>query len=149
MSIKRVAVLPWPGIEGAFLCLSGKRKQTEKFGEYWYPMSDHNQERWKFDHDLRTEPFVTFLYDAGDVCAEWDGEYGPIQLWFRKNPDYGYDDAKPIPHWIYGEAYGSGHWSQMAVDEAQLPQRFVDGDYAAIFAELKQWADSRQNEEAA
>ena len=150
MSMKRVAVLPWPKIPGAYLCLSGKRKSTQQFGEFWYPKNaQHRQERWEFDTDLRAEPFITFTYDAGDVCAEWDGAYGPIQLWFRHKPEYTYDGAEPQPHWIYEEAYGHGHWSQVAVEKAQLTRRFIDGDYEAIFAELKRWAESRQADEAA
>ena len=149
MAMDRVKVLPWPGIERAYLCLSGKRRRKQRVGDYWYGDDKHTEHREKYgDLDTRTEPVITFLYDAGDVCAEWDGSYGPIKLWFRQKPEYSSEYDKGRAHWFYDFAYGDGCWSQMAVDEAGLPEAFARGDFESIFRELKSWADSRQAEVA-
>ena len=145
MPMDRVKVLPWPGIDRAYLCISGKRRPKKRVGDHWYVDGQHTEYREKYgDDELKTEPHITFLFDAGDVCAEWDGAYGPIQLWFRCSADFkeGYDEARE--HWFYDHAYGRGHWSQIAVSEAGLPEAFARGDYDRIFAELRSWAQSRQ-----
>jgi hypothetical protein len=140
----RVAVLPFPGIENGYLCISGKRRRQALYGERWYPPNaQHDEQRERYSDDrLKTEPAVTFLYDAGNCCAEWDGAYGPIQLWFRCRADFKEEYAEARPHWFYPHAFGSGHWSQMAVDDECLPKKFSEGDYEAIFRALKQWAQS-------
>lgn len=149
----RVKVLPWVGIEGAYLCVSGKKRRQERVGERWYPKNAEHDEREKTydDTDFRSEPYISFLYDAGNCCAEWDGAYGPIQLWWKapenwQPSDESYSQAKP--HWFYDFAYGAGHWAQSAVDEAGLPQAFNEGNYGRIFDELRSWAESRNDEYA-
>lgn len=147
MAINRVKVLPWPGIDRAYLCLSGKRKPKERFGEFWYGPNHVAIENKYPERETRTEPCITFLYDAGDVCAEWDGALGPIQLWFKAKPEHSSEwEKEPRDHWFYDKAFGDGAWSQMAVDEAQLNEAFAQGQFDRIFAELKRWADSRQEE---
>lgn len=140
-TIKRVAVLPWPGIDGAFLCVSGaKRRPPEKLGPNW-PKHD-NVPRHFDEPSQEAEARITFLFDAGSCCAEWDGEYGPIQIWHRvaKGSKHGEHEARE--HWFYEHAIGNGMWSQMAVDQHDLPRSFISGDFAHIFSVLKSWATS-------
>lgn len=57
-------------------------------------------------------------------------------------------DHTPIdPHWIFDKAWGYGAWSQMAVKDYGLPEAFVSGNFARIFATLKYWAESRADED--
>lgn len=151
-SMERVAVLPWPGIDGAYLCVSGSWNHPEgrAYGRRWYygpgKHAEQKDKIQKMPDKLKiadyVEPRITFLFNSGDCCAEWDGAYGPIQLWYKCDADFvnedGYDKAKP--YWFFDHAFGSGHWSQCAVDEAGLAKSFVDGDYRAIFFELERWA---------
>lgn len=145
---KRVAVLPFKDIPNAYLCISGKKRKTEQYGERFY-LGHREHKNEYIDNTFRVEPCITFLYDGGDCCAEWDGELGPIQLWYKCAADYkeGYDEARP--HWFYDYAFGAGHWSQMAVDESELPRKFNLGDYEGIFAALKSWATRNKAEETA
>lgn len=143
--MKRVAVLPWPGIEGAFLCVSGKRRPQCRVGDRWYPEhGGHDEHKEKFpDEDVRTIPCVTFTFQVGNVIAEWDGDSGPVQLWFKSIAGYKEEYDEAGPHWFWPYAFGSGHWSQMAVRESGLPRAFTEGDYESIFRCLKGWAESR------
>lgn len=140
---ERVVVLPWPGIEGAYLAVSGKRRRDEPYGEKFYAGHVEHTKTWE-ERRVRSEPFITFGFNSGTVCAEWDGNSGPIQLYFKREEGWkeGWDEAKP--HWVFPFASGSGSWSQMAVGEAGLPDAFVSGNYARIFGELRQWAQSRE-----
>lgn len=151
MTNKRVAVLPFPGIDNAYVCVSGKLRRQQAYGERWYAQHQEHKCEWA-DRETRTEPFITFLYDAGSVCAEWDGASGPIQMAFKavdaKTPLPGAStfDDEPKEHWFYEYATWSGAWSQMAVSENRLADRFSEGDYAGIFAVLRRFAVSRQHE---
>lgn len=132
--MERVAVIPWPGIDGAYLCLSA-RKKPEDGG-------------WSSEH---CEPNITFTFDNGDVMAEWDGEFGPLQLWFKCDEDYeyvAYEGAaaeKARRHWLYPFAVGSGHWGQQVVGEHELPAKFLRGNYEYIFNTLRWWASDRED----
>jgi len=89
---------------------------------------------WKTDDrerdDGNLQPIVSFVYDAGDVAAEWGpGTYGPLTLYRR---------GTEIPHYVY--PFIEDHWSQLAVNEEGLPQAFVSGNYDHIFDVLKKWA---------
>ena len=152
-SMPRVAALPWPGMDGAYLMVSGRERRTKlKYGERWYPEHQEHDERvWKWSDEFRSEPVVSFLFDAGNCCAEWDGSCGPIQLWWRASQGWKPDDgafSEAREHWFYDCAYGAGHWSQMAVDEAGLPSAFNRGDFGAIFSELRRWAEARNGDYA-
>jgi hypothetical protein len=94
---------------------------------------------------------VTFTYQSrcGNVIAEWDGGLGPIQIWYECAADFMDGMDKAQPHWFFEYAHGMGHWSQLAVEEAGLPQMFVRGDFAAIFAVLQRWADAKSGAERA
>jgi len=125
-SMDRVACLPFPGIDGAFLCLSGGKKE-----------------------DGKSEGRITFIYDAGPTCAEWDGKYGPIQIWWKRlegwtNGDKEYPELAE-KHWFYEFSSGRGHWSQCAVDDEGLAEKFTSGDYVGIFNVLRVWADRSES----
>ena len=83
---------------------------------------------------------VSFFYDAGDVGAEWEPEFGPIQIWRRCEKDD--DNAKEHYFYDYHNSE-SGNWSQMAVLTHELPQAFDRGDYNYIFSVLEDWAKDR------
>ena len=144
----RVAILPWPGIEGAYLCLSGRRRHSpSRYGDKWYKQHVEEPSYWD---PQQCEPFVTFTYQSGKVIAEWDGGLGPIQIWYECAADFMGDTwDKAQPHWFFEHAHGAGHWSHLAVEEAGLPQMFIRGDFAGIFAVLKEWADAKSGAERA
>lgn len=146
-TMARVAVLPWPEMPGCYLCISGALRRKEHAGERWY--AGHAERKKGYDdYEDRTDPRISFTYVADGVAAEWDGASGPIQLWFKSHEGYkeGYDEARV--HWLWPFAFGAGHWSQLAVDEAHLPRHFNIGDYAAIFGELRSWVNSRTDRAA-
>ena len=47
--------------------------------------------------DFRVRTTVTFFYDAGNIGAEWEPEYGPIQIWHRCEKD----DEDAREHYFY------------------------------------------------
>lgn len=141
----RVAILPFPGIPNAYLCLSGKMRKKSLLGERWYDGHAEHKKEYE-DHFDRSYPGITFLYDAGNCCAEWDGEYGPLSLSWRCEESYKREHETVRPHWFYPFAFGVGHWSQIAVDDADLPNLFTTGNYKAIFGTLREWAESRNDD---
>lgn len=81
--------------------------------------------QWRTDDrprdELNLKPIVSFVYDAGDIAAEWaPGTYGPLTLFYKDAPL---------------------SWSQLGVDEEGLPGAFVRGDYDHIFDVLRQWVE--------
>jgi hypothetical protein len=90
--------------------------------------------------DFRVKTTVSFVYDAGIVAAEWEPEYGPIQVWEKCDKDA--DNAREHYFYDFTNSPG-GNWSQMAVDSNQLPQAANRGDYDYIFSVLKEWTDNR------
>jgi hypothetical protein len=83
---------------------------------------------------------VSFLYDAGEYAAEWEPEYGPIQVWHKCAASA--DGAKEHYYYDFTDSPG-GNWSQMAVEQNQLPQAANRGDFDYIFSVLKHWASDR------
>lgn len=149
--MKRVAVVPWPDRPNCYICISGKLRRERRYGEKWYVDHDHEEQTTKHEFgDKRTEPLISFTYARDGVAAEWDGDAGPIQLWFKCERGFkeenGYSEARE--HWLWPFAYGRGHWSQLAVDRADLPDRFNRGDWDGIFAELQRWVESRLPDQA-
>lgn len=149
--IERVATLPFPGIDNAYICLSGRERKTDlKHGARCYPKGqEHDEKVWSFSSEFQTSAVISFLYDAGNCCAEWDGECGPIQLWWNapvgwRPEDENYSSANA--HWFYPAAFGAGHWSQCAVTDENLPHRFNKGDFEGIFRVLKSWATARNDD---
>ena len=137
--MKRVAVLPFPGLENCFVCMSGRMKRRKKVGEKWYKDHEENTQNYE-NYEGYTTPHISFIYVGNNKAVEWDGAYGPITVWEKCEVDYnnGYDKAQP--HWVFPFAHGQGNWSQTAVDKARLPEKFNEGDYEGIFNELKEWA---------
>lgn len=118
---KRIARLPFPGIDNAFVYLSGKLNHEGANG---------------------CEAVASFVYIDGDIACEWEPRYGPIQLWMAC--DEGAEGA--IRNYVFPWVSGGAHWSQIAVEREQLPRLFADGDFDLIFATLRRWADSRKPE---
>lgn len=144
---KRIAILPWPDKPDCYLCVSGAMKRKERYGDKWY-LNNHDERVKKFSSSYDAcEAKITFAYKGKSVAAEWDGEHGPIQIWYKCDENYtdGYEIARQ--HWLFDYAYGNGHWSQMAVDENNLVESFNRGDYENIFLVLKEFVDSRENKE--
>jgi hypothetical protein len=116
---KKVGKAQFPGIEGAWILFSAKERKTEELSR------------------LMVCSTMSFLFDAGNMAAEWEPEYGPIQIWCKCNADSA--DAKP--HYYYDYQNSSwGNWSQTAVNEEMLPEAYLRGDYAHIFRVLARWA---------
>ena len=124
----RIACLPWPEKENCYLFVSGSRKKT------------------KDGDPPLTTPRISFVYEKDGVAAEWDGEYGPLQMWYEGHRD----EAGAKEHYIWPFTNTPGlSWSQVAVNQNELPQRFNEGDYDGIFAVLEGWVvDHRPRWEA-
>jgi len=140
---KRIAILPWPEKENCFLVLSGALEQKTQYGDKWY-LNAHDEQVQKYHSRPNCKARITFTYKSDDVAIEWDGEYGPIQAWYKCDKDYkeGYDEARP--HWLFDYAYGHGHWTQIAVDDFDLVNAFNLGNYDYIFTVLKKFHDDRK-----
>jgi hypothetical protein len=88
--------------------------------------------------DFMVKTTISFLFDAGEYAAEWEPEYGPIQVWHKCTADapnarehyyFDFTDSKP------------GNCSQCAVDDNAMPQATNRGDFDHVFAVLKKWAN--------
>jgi hypothetical protein len=94
------------------------------------------------DHDRcnHVAPVQSFLYvnEKAGVAAEWEPAYGPISV-FRRADTEGENTQEhyAFPHIIKEW----GNWSQMAVIIEGLPEYFAAGDFAALFAVLRHWAE--------
>lgn len=148
-SMDRVACLPFVGIDGAYLLVSGQKKQNE--GErVWYPKTQQHKECAPvgYDYHVKTKPVISFVFDTGTTCAEWDGELGPIQIAHRCPEGWqssGEDREKAEKHWFYEHAVWYGRWSQCAVDDNNLHALFAAGRFAEIFDVLREWAESNDD----
>ena len=148
-SMPRVAILPWPGLENFYLCLSGA-SSPRYLAQGWFTENPkHNEKPFtKTKHglyrEIDSEARISFVYEKDGIAAEWDGECGPITLWKKfKEKDETHEFDKPHPHWLWNFATGRGNWSQLAVTENNLPKAFINGDYEHIFNVLKEWVDAR------
>ena len=122
---KRVAKLPFPEVENAYVLISGQEKPVEE----------------SYLNELWVKPIMSFIYDAGNVAAEWEPEYGPIQLWTKCEEG----DEGATEHYFY-DYHNSplGSWSQLAVEREQLPHAFIRGNYKYIFNVLRDWAENHK-----
>lgn len=105
--------------------------------------------------EIKAEPTMSFLYDAGEIAAEWCPPYGPIQIWRRAEegkryprPTLDSDDEPeyidPQPHYAYPFVIPRlAEWSQLSVERYQLADYAIDGHYDYVFNILKDWATSR------
>ena len=112
---KNVRCIPFPGIENAYVVISGYKTKAGN----------------------GVKKCMSFFYDNGAIGAEWEPDYGPITIIYKCNKK----DEESRPHWFYDFYTGQGHWSQMAVEEEGLPSAFLDGDYEYLFLVLKKWSD--------
>jgi hypothetical protein len=119
--MNRVLVVNVPQYgEGAYVIYSAaKRDLEETFGE------------------IQVKNNFSFCFINGDHAAEWEPEYGPIQVWHKCKKD----DSESKPHYIFDFTdSGNLNWSQMAVDKYQLPYSANQGDWQYIFNVLEEWA---------
>ncbi len=121
---QRVGKAAFADIPNAYILVSAsQRDMKETFGDY------------------KVKATMSFLYDAGEVAAEWEPEYGPIQIWRKVSQNTPGAKEHYYYDWVEG---GGGHWSQMAVEQEELPQAFVEGDYSYIFGVLQGWAERNE-----
>ena len=111
---KNVKCLPFPGIENAYVVISGYKANTGN----------------------GVKKCMSFFFDNGVVGAEWEPDNGPITIIY-KCPE---ENENAQKHWFYDYCTGYGHWSQCAVDEEGLPEAFLSGDYKHLFAVLEEWS---------
>jgi hypothetical protein len=120
--MNRVLVVNVPKFgDGAYIIYSAaKRDMKETLGEF------------------RVKNNFSFCFINEDYAAEWEPEYGPIQIWHKCNEN----DENARPHYIFDfiDSPG-GSWSQMAVDQYELPKAANTGDWQYIFNVLKDWAE--------
>ena len=88
--------------------------------------------------EVRVKNNFTFCFINGNYAAEWEPEYGPIQVWHKCEKDS--ENAKPHYIFEFSDSQG-GNWSQLAVDKNQLPNAANDGYWQYIFNVLKDWTD--------
>lgn len=108
--------------------------------------------------DLRADPTMSFLYDAGDIAAEWCPPYGPIQIWHKAEEGNKYPKptmstfdreaepelVNPEPHYAYPFIIPRlAEWSQLSVERYRLADYAIMGDYNYIFEVLKDWTVDR------
>jgi len=110
-----IKCVPFDGIENAYVVISGYKAATGN----------------------GVKKCMSFFYDNGEVGAEWEPDNGPITVIYKCDKDH--NEAEK--HWFYDYYTGRGHWSQLAVNEEELPEAFLMGDYNYLFAVLKKWAD--------
>ena len=110
-----------PDLPGAYVLLSGRRKDTDGIPGDW-----------------TAEPFVTFFYDAGTVGAEWEPKHGPIQIFTKA--DCISEGTKE--HYFYPFVRDEPMaWSQIAVEREGLKEALAAGSFEYIFLVLKKWAE--------
>lgn len=87
--------------------------------------------------DERVAANMSFFFDNGNYGAEWEPEFGPIQIWQKADgPGDGIRE-----HYFYDYVYSNPlNWSQLAVEREELPQAFKGRSWAYIFSVLEDWA---------
>lgn len=97
------------GIDNAYILVSGQKREIEGAENLYLAKAT-----------------VSFVYDSGEYAAEWEPEYGPIQVWHKC--DESAEAARP--HYFYDFTDSQpGNWSQLAVERLQLPEAFVQGRF--------------------
>jgi hypothetical protein len=88
--------------------------------------------------NFQVKNHFSFAYIVGDNAAEWEPQYGPIQVWHKC--DENSKDARK--HYIFNYTDSGGlNWSQIAVDKYDLPRAVHTGDWQYVFNVLKDWCD--------
>jgi len=115
---KSVRCIPFPEIPNAYIVISGRKKEGPN----------------------GVESAMSFFYGNvnGNVGAEWEPNYGPITVIYRC--EKGHEQAQE--HWFFPFCTGYSDWSQLAVNDKRLGEKFYSGDYVGIFNVLKSWAES-------
>lgn len=113
---KNIKVIPFPGIENAYVVISGVKSERGN----------------------GCEKRMTFFYGTDRSGADWEPDYGAITYY---EPCSG-DVPGAVAHWFWEYCTGSGNWSQLAVDEEGLAGMFLEGDYVGLFGVLRKWAGS-------
>ena len=82
-------------------------------------------------------PTVSFLYRNEQYAAEWEVQYGPIQMW--EKAEEGEEGAKE--HYVYPFIKNiHANWSQLGAERAGLKGFLQRSEFNAIFNALKHWA---------
>jgi hypothetical protein len=120
--MNRVLVVPVSQYgEGAHIVYSAaKRKLKDTCGEF------------------QVKNNFSFCFIDGDYAAEWEPEYGPIQVWHKCKET----DKNARKHYIFDFTDSGGfNFSQLAVLDYELPQSANEGNWQYIFNVLKDWTD--------
>jgi hypothetical protein len=117
-----------------------KKVIKAKYKDNCYILVSGYKREEQFDSYLMIEYVTSFLYDAGNVAAEWEMEHGPIQIWYKCEEN----DEGAEEHYYY-DFHNSPilSWSQLAVERYQLKESFIRGDFDYIFNVLKDWTEDR------
>lgn len=98
--------------------------------------------------DMMLKPHVSFLADNGNgQAAEWEPQYGPIQIWTECDEDWRGETERgnpiePRKHWHFPFVEDNPlAWSQLAVDRENLKGLLARGNVDAVFNVLFRWAD--------
>ena len=87
--------------------------------------------------ELKATPTVSFLYRDERYAAEWEVQYGPIQMWEKAYQQ----DTGAREHYVYPFIKDiPANWSQMGVDRSGLKMFLKNNEFDAIFNVLKDWA---------
>ena len=115
---KRVGKARFEGIKDAWILVSGGFRTDRGHRE--------------------TVAHFSFLYDNGQgVAVEWEPRHGPIHRWHRRSE--GDPDAMEHYYFDYISNDDALTWTQLAVDEEELPEALVRGDYEYIYQVLRKW----------
>ena len=80
---------------------------------------------------------MSFFLDNGNgTGVEFEPEDGPFTLIESCEADH--PNAKP--HWFFPYYTGRGTWGQQIVDDSRISNFVAIGDYASVFAILRNWA---------
>jgi len=120
-----VKLLPFPGIENAYIVISAKKR--------------------KVDEDVYAKITTSFFYGTEKGGAEWGGDSSPITVISPCDESYddGFENAEI--HFIYPFCTGHGNWFQKAVESEGLVDAFLSGDYEHIFYVLKKFSGVDQD----
>lgn len=135
---RSVLRFPFSGIENAYVIVSFKSQQISREHMYLYT---------RFQEPYYPgEPFVSFFYAGPTQGAEWAPETGPIMLYTKCSPDwkgttFHGSELTAKEHWFYDYVEDNAlAWSQLAVEDEQLPRKLAQGDFSGIYWSLKKWA---------
>lgn len=101
-----------------------------------------------FPDEITLVPTISFLYDQeGRVAAEWEPQYGPIQIWHSCEETWEDGHVKARPHWHYPFVQNRpGNWSQLAVEREGLKYYAHELNLDGLFVVLMRWAQSHDDQ---